>query len=169
MIFNSNLWQCHSLKNYSNQLLVYCFHQSATHDIRENLDFAVEWQNHVINVYGCVCHYMEVPSEPCTSFREIKAISSKLTVFLLYLIYFLYFGEILAKTGVGQTSAISARWDPGGSRLIQGCPVTSQIVIWCQKSNIFQKTKFAKTNSWDGLREFPEVQKCKHFVDMTFS
>ena len=112
---------------------------------------------------------MEVPSEPCASFREIKAISSKLIVIYFYFIYFLYFGEILAKTGVGQTSEISARWDPGESRLIQGCPVTSQIVIWYQKSDIFQKTKFAKTNGWNRLKGLPEAQKNKHFVDVMFS
>ena len=43
---NSIFWQCHLLINKSNQLLVIFFHQCATGDTRENLDFAVERQNH---------------------------------------------------------------------------------------------------------------------------
>ena len=37
---------------------------------------------------------MEVLGEPCASFREIKAISSRLTVYLLYFVYFVYFWEL---------------------------------------------------------------------------
>ena len=47
LIFHSNLWHVISLINHSNQLLVYCIHQSATGDTRENLDFAVFRQNRV--------------------------------------------------------------------------------------------------------------------------
>ena len=43
---NSIFWQWHLLINKSNQLLVIVFHQSATGESRENLDFAVERQNH---------------------------------------------------------------------------------------------------------------------------
>ena len=41
----TSFWQRHLLINKSNQLLVIVFHQSATGDTRENLDFAVERQN----------------------------------------------------------------------------------------------------------------------------
>ena len=39
------LWQYDLLINKSNQLAIIVFHQSATDDTRENLDFAVERQN----------------------------------------------------------------------------------------------------------------------------
>ena len=45
LIYNSNLWQCYFFNKSSNHLLVIVFHQSATGDIRENLDFAVDRQN----------------------------------------------------------------------------------------------------------------------------
>ena len=45
-----------------------------------------------INVYGRVWLYMEVLGEPCASFREIKAITSKLTVFTLYYFIILFWG-----------------------------------------------------------------------------
>ena len=44
---------------------------------------------------------MEVLGEPCASFREIKAISSKLTIYLLYFVYFFTlgnFGQIWGRT-----------------------------------------------------------------------
>ena len=138
------------LTNHSNQLLVIVFHQSATGDrlYQGELGFCCKLGEPYINVYGHVWLYMEVRGEPCASFREIKAISSRLTV---YLLYFLYFWEILAKTGVGKTSVTSARWDPGRSRLIQSCPVTSQNCDMVPKCDIFPKTEFAKTINLDGL------------------
>ena len=58
---------------------------------------------------------MEVLGEPCASFREIKAITSKLTVYLLYCVYLLYSGEFLAKTGVEQSSPEWIQADPDKS------------------------------------------------------
>ena len=133
------------------------------------LGFCCRLAEPCINVYGHVCHYVEVHSEPCASFREIKAISSKFTVCLLYFIYFLNFGEILAKTRVGLTSGTFARWGPGWFRLLQSCPVTSQNGDMVPECDIFQKTEFAKTTSSDGLRRLQGAQKCKHFFNMTFS
>ena len=49
-LINSSIsifWHVTYLINYSIQLLVCCFHQSATGDTRENLDFAVFRQNRV--------------------------------------------------------------------------------------------------------------------------
>ena len=65
--------------------------------------------------------YMEVLGEPCVSFREIKAITSKLTVFTLYYFIILFWG-IFGKTGVGQTS-------PEWARLIQtSLAIASRVV-----------------------------------------
>ena len=45
IIYHGILWQCYSLINHSNQLLVIVFHQPASGDTRENFHFAVDWQN----------------------------------------------------------------------------------------------------------------------------
>ena len=65
-----------------------------------------------INVYGHVWLYMEVLGEPCASFREIKAITSNLTVFTLYYLIILFWGIFGQKLGWG-------RQLQSGSRLIQ--------------------------------------------------
>ena len=57
---------------------------------------------------------MEVLGEPCASFREIKAITSNLTVFTLYYLITLFL-VFLAKTGVGQTSPEWVQTDPDES------------------------------------------------------
>ena len=56
--------------------------------------------------------YMEVLGKPCASFREVEAITSKLTVFTLYYFILGYFWQ---KTGVGQTSPEWIQTDPDES------------------------------------------------------
>ena len=58
---------------------------------------------------------MEVLGEPCASFREMKAITSKLTVFTLYYLITLFWGIFGKKTGVGQTSPEWVQTEPDES------------------------------------------------------
>ena len=58
---------------------------------------------------------MEVLGEPCASFREIKAITSKLTVFYFTLFNYFILGYFWPKTGVGQTSPEWVQTDPDES------------------------------------------------------
>ena len=61
LFHNIILWQSDLLINKSNQFAVIVFYQSATGDIRENLDLAVERQKRVyINIYGQFCVYKEI-------------------------------------------------------------------------------------------------------------
>ena len=60
MFHNITFWQYDLLINRSNQSAVIIFHQSATDDTRENLDFAVEAEL-CINVYGRVWLYTGFP------------------------------------------------------------------------------------------------------------
>ena len=62
---------------------------------------------------------MEVLGEPCASFREIKAIASKLTVFTLYYLILLFWGIFGKKTGVGQTSPEWVQTNPDESSQCQ--------------------------------------------------
>ena len=58
---------------------------------------------------------MEVLGEPCASFREVEAITSKLTVFTLCYLIILFWGIFGKKTGVGQTSPEWVQTDPDES------------------------------------------------------
>ena len=62
---------------------------------------------------------MEVLGEPCASFREIKAITSNLTVFTLYYLNYFILGYFWPKTGVGQTSPEWIQTDPDESSQYQ--------------------------------------------------
>ena len=67
-------------------------------------------------------YYMEVLGEPCASFREMKAIASKLTVFTLYYLILLFWGIFGKKQG----------WDrhlQSGSRLIQMSQANANSVV----------------------------------------
>ena len=58
---------------------------------------------------------MEVLGEPLCQFQRDQSNNKQFDSFLLYIIYFLYFGTFLAKTGVGQTSPEWVQADPDES------------------------------------------------------
>ena len=58
---------------------------------------------------------MEVLGEPCASSREIKTITSNLTVFTLYYLIILFWGIFGQKLGWGQTSPECVQTDPDES------------------------------------------------------
>ena len=72
-------------------------------------------------LWACLALYGGL-GEPCASFREIKAITSKLTVFTLYYLIISFWGIFGQKLGWG-------RHLQSGSRLIQmSLAITSSVV-----------------------------------------
>ena len=105
-----HLQACYLLINYSIQLLVYCLSPICNWWYQGELGFCCIQAEPCINVYGRIWLYMEVLGEPCASFREIKAITSKLTVFTLYYFIILFLGIFGKKLGWGRHLQSGPDW-----------------------------------------------------------